>query len=115
MGDHTAKGTVVIDITADGYTMTVNVTGLVPNSRHLLNTHSGSCARPILEAGDFRNLKDVKADANGAATYTTPLYPRAYTVPSGGRILTVHNEPLKALPGETLVPTGHIACADLTD
>ncbi len=112
---YTARGTVVIDIAGESYTMTVSVLGLLPNSRHLLNMHYGTCARPILELAEVVNLGDVQADAAGQGTFTTPLYAFPYTVPSGGRILTVHNEPLKRQPGDAPVPSGHIACADLTN
>lgn len=112
LGDHTAHGTVVIDIQGDGYRMTVTVLGLLPNSRHLLNLHGGTCAHPFMVPEEARNLGDVQADASGKATFTTPHYPYPY---NGGRILTVHNEPLKTLPGDTPVPPGHIACADLTN
>ena len=104
---YTASGTVVVDITAAAsYTITVNVTGLTPNSVHLLNLHYGTCAKPILAADERVDLGDAQADATGTATFTTPLFARAYTVPTGGRILTVH------LEGDS---PSHIACADLTD
>jgi hypothetical protein len=111
----TVRGTVKIDAAGNSYQMIVTVQGLVVNSRHLLNMHGGTCARPILVQQEVITLGEAQADASGTATYTSPTFPYPYRVPAGGRILTVHNEPLRYQAGETPVPMGHIACADLTN
>lgn len=111
----TAHGTVLIDVKGNTYQMSVTVEGLPANSRHLLNMHGGTCARPILVQQEVITLGEASADGSGKAIWESPVFPYPYSVPAGGRILTVHNEPLRAQAGESPVPAGHIACADLTE
>jgi hypothetical protein len=110
LGDYTAHGTVVIDIYSGGYQMTVRVLGLEPNSLHWLNMHGGTCARQFFDPAEMISLGDLQADASGQGTLMTPLFPYPYQLPTGGRILTVHN-----LPSTDNSPyMAHVACADLT-
>ncbi len=103
-----AHGTVTIDTAAGGYTMTVEILGLNPNSHHLLNMHAGTCA-----AQDTNVMlpleQDVKANDAGEVTYVKGFPNLLYVIPSAGRILTVHGDK----PGVEIYD--HIACADLTD
>ena len=116
LGDDTAHGTVVVDAGLDDYTMTITVLGLAPNTRHMLNMHGGTCLRPQIVPEEAILVADgIQADEAGEATFTTPLYPFPYEISEGGRILTVHNEPLEYRPDEEEVPPGHIGCADLTN
>lgn len=108
--DSTVHGTVVIDIQGDAHMMTVTVLGLEPNSKHWLNMHGGTCADQIIDPSEMVSLGDLQADATGQGTFTTPLYPYPYQVPTGGRILTVHN-----VASDSQEFQSHIACADLTN
>ena len=106
IGAYTANGTVVIDITGDGYTMTVTVLGLDPDSHHLLNMHGGTCSAPDLEL-ILPLSHDVQADGSGMGTFMT-TYPSDYLIPAAGRIVAIHgNSPDQA--------DRHIACATLTN
>jgi hypothetical protein len=105
-----AHGTVVVDIQGDAYMMTVTVLDLEPNSQHWLNMHGGTCAHPIIDPSEI-SLGDVDADASGQASFSTALLPYPYQVPTGGRILTVHNLPST---GDD-VHQAHIACANMTN
>jgi hypothetical protein len=109
MGEGASKfgqGTVRVDIKGDGYTITVAVTGLTPNTRHLINFHFGSCATPNLDP-PYDQIEVAAADATGTLTSVT-TWPRVYSVPASGRILTVHgDDPSRR---ET-----HIACVELTN
>jgi hypothetical protein len=109
MGEGTSKfgqGTVRVDIKNDGYTVTVTVTGLTPNTRHLINFHFGSCAAPNLDP-PFDQIEVAAADSTGTLTSVT-TWPRAYIVSGNGRILTVHGD-------DTARRQTHIACVDLTN
>lgn len=108
--DNTAHGTMVIDIQGDAHMMTVTVLGLEPNSQHWLNMHGGTCAHPIIDPSEMVSLPDLQADATGQGTLSTRLYAYPYQVPTGGRILTVHN-----VARDSQEPQSHIACADLTN
>ena len=100
------QGTVRVDIKNDGYTITVTVTGLTPNTRHLINFHFGSCATPDLDP-PFEQIDVAPADATGTLTSVT-THPGAYIVPANGRILTVHGD-------DTAKRQTHIACTNLTN
>jgi hypothetical protein len=102
---YTAHGSVRVDITGDGYTMTIIVKALAPKSTHLLNMHSGSCANP----NTFTLVGTVgsaTADAKGTLTSVT-TWPGAYTLSADGQILTVHTADPDTF-------RAHIACADMT-
>lgn len=108
-GEGTSKfgqGTVRVDIKNNGYTITVTVTGLTPNTRHLINFHFGSCATPDLDP-PFEQIDIAGADATGTLTSVT-THPGAYIVPANGRILTVHGD-------DTAKRQTHIACTNLTN
>ena len=101
------RGTVQVDINNDGYTIAVTVTGLTPNTTHLINTHPGTCAAPDLSLQSFIQIAVAKADAKGTFTSVTPR-PGAWFVPGAGLIMTVHGDSPNR--HET-----HIACANLTN
>ena len=100
------QGTVLVDIKTYGYTITVTVTGLTPNTKHLINFHLGSCASPDLSP-PFDQIDVAVADATGSITSVTTRN-GVYLVPGNGRILTVHGDDPNRR--ET-----HIACTDLTN
>jgi hypothetical protein len=107
MGEGPSKfgqGTVQLDIT-NGYTITVTVTGLTPNTRHLINFHFGTCAVPNLDP-PYDQIEIATADASGTLSSVTSRA-SAYVVPATGRILTVHGD-------EPTRRQTHIACVDLT-
>lgn len=106
IGTSTAHGTVTVDVGGGGYTLTVQVAGLTPNSHHVINLHGGSCAS-IDESFDVGLADSAPADSSGDLTFTV-TYHNAYEIPSDGRVLTVHGD----LPKDIGF---HIACADLTN
>ena len=99
------QGTVRVDIKNDAYTITVTVTGLTPDSRHLINFHFGSCANVGLFPYD--QITVATADATGKFTSATTR-PGVYVVPGSGLVLTVHGDDRSRR--ET-----HLACADMTN
>jgi hypothetical protein len=100
-----AHGTVRVDVKVHGYTVTVAVQGLAPNSGHGINVHAGSCAVP--DTGLISNNAHAIADANGTFT-SVESWTDVYSVPPAGRILTVHGDDQDS-------PFAHIACANLTN
>jgi hypothetical protein len=104
---YTAHGTVMVETGGGGYTMTVNMSGLTPNSHHLLNLHAGTCAEQDTSAA-IPLTTEIGADAAGDATYVKTSS-RGWEVPAEGRILTIHGNK----PGDEVFV--HIACAELTD
>jgi hypothetical protein len=77
-------------IKADGsFTVTINLTGFPPNSRHVSHVHAGRCAQP---GGIAYALVQVIADASGAATATSTV-PVAYAIPASGWYVNVHHGP----------------------
>jgi hypothetical protein len=99
------QGTVRVDVQSDAYTITVTVTGVTANSRHLLNFHDGSCANVSLFPYD--QITVAIADASGKFTSVTTR-PGLYVVSGSGLVLTVHGD--DRARRET-----HLACADLTN
>ena len=71
------------------FTLTIELTGMAPNSSHVSHLHSGRCAQP---GGIAYALQQVIADASGAATVTTTV-PAEYTVPGSGWYVNVHHGP----------------------
>jgi hypothetical protein len=99
------QGTVRVDIKNYGYTLTVTVTGMTPNTQHLINFHFGSCATPDLDT--WVQIDVAAADATGTLTSATTS-PVAWIVLEKGRILTVHGDEPKRRQT-------HIACTNLTN
>ena len=108
MGEGPSKfgqGTVRLDIKNDSYTITVTVTGLTPNTQHLINFHFGTCAVPNLDP-PYDQIEIATADATGRLTSVITRR-SAYIVPVTGRILTVHGD-------QPTRQHTHLACVDLT-
>ena len=102
------QGTVQVDIATYGYTMTVTVAGLTPNTKHRINMHGGTCANQDTSPNLLQDIGFATADAKGKFTYVATR-PYLYSVRSTGLILTVHGD------YQTDGDLGHIACADLTN
>ena len=100
-----AHGTVRVDVEVYGYTITVTVMGLTPNTSHLINFHAGTCAAP--ELSPYVQVDVAAADAKGTLTHVS-TWPGVYSIPAEGQILTVHY----AEPNRS---RAHIACADMTN
>ena len=103
-----ARGTVEVDISGSGYTMTITVDNLVPNAQYPINLHSGECPNPELnEATATWIVQQTPADDSGRLTYERE-YAGLWEIPAAGRTLTIHGRvPMDART--------HIACADLTE
>ena len=71
------------------FTLTIKLTGMVPNSSHISHLHAGKCGVP---GGIVYALQQVIADSSGAATTTSTL-PAAYLVPLSGWYVNVHQGP----------------------
>ena len=102
-----ARGTVVVDISGDGYTMTITVDNLVPGGQYPINMHSGACPNPEIDpATAVCIVQQTPADEAGTLTYVKD-FDGPWEVPEAGRTLTVHGR----VPNDSGT---HIACADLT-
>jgi len=97
---------VEVDVKVVGYTMTVVVDGLDPNTGHEINTHFGHCDAQDLTHNNHVDF--VKADARGTLMSVTN-WAVPYLVTSKGLILTIHGN------DKTLEAYTHIGCADLTN
>lgn len=102
-GGKPGHGTARVDVKVAGYTLTVTMKGLDPNTHHLINWHFGTCAAPDLSL--FDQIDVAKADATGTLTSVTN-WPGAYSIPPQGQILTVHG-------ADELKRQTHIACASM--
>jgi hypothetical protein len=87
------------------FTVTIKLTGLVPNSSHVSHIHNGACAKP---GGIAYALAEVVADSSGAATATTTVSVD-YTIPGAGWYVNVHHGPDLTAPANG--PS--ITCGDL--
>lgn len=106
---YAAYGTVEVDITSGGYTLTVGMEGLDPNSRHNIYIYDTSCSSFVVDPNGFTVKVDiVTADAIGRAVSVTP-FPAMYVIPAPGRILIVDGN---IGSDQALSP---VACADLTN
>lgn len=77
-------------VKGDGsFTLTIKLTGLAPGSSHISHVHAGSCKA---QGGIAYTLREVIADASGAATATSTV-PAAYLVPASGWYVNVHHGP----------------------
>jgi hypothetical protein len=107
MGNETeARGTVVVDISGGGYTMTITVENLVPGGQYPINTHSGACPNPEDE-GTRWIVQQTPTDETGTLTYEKE-FDEPWEIPDIGRTLTIHGR----VPNDART---HIACADLTE
>jgi CHRD domain-containing protein len=87
------------------FTVTINLTGLVPSSSHISHIHSGACAAP---GGIAYALQQVIADSSGTAQVTSTIQVD-YVVPTGGWYVNVHHGPDFTAPANG--PS--ISCGDL--
>lgn len=88
------------------FTVTIKLTGMIPNSSHISHVHTGLCTRT---GGIAFALQQVIADSSGAATATTTV-PAAYAPWAvGGWYVNVHHGPDLTTPANA--PS--ISCGDL--
>jgi hypothetical protein len=107
-----AHGTVVVDVKAGtGFTVTVTVFGLQPNSGHTINVHAGQC--PNIDTSVDMNFDHGTADASGKLVDVTN-WPGLWVdmAPAGGRTLTIHGSDPPI--GSQDDPFAHIGCASLS-
>ncbi len=71
------------------FTVTIKLTGMMPNSSHVSHVHAGQCAHPGAIA---YALQQVIADSSGSATATTTVL-ATYLIPSSGWYVNVHHGP----------------------
>lgn len=84
----TGEGQVFIGTSS--FTVTIKLTGMIPNSSHISHVHTGLCTRM---GGIAFALQQVIADSSGAATATTTV-PAAYAPWAvGGWYVNVHQGP----------------------
>ena len=87
------------------FTVSIQLTGLKPNSSHVSHVHIGSCAKQ----GDVAYaLLQVVADSSGNATATTTVS-EYYTMPATGWYVNVHAGPDFSEPA--YAPS--VSCGDL--
>jgi hypothetical protein len=87
-------------------TVTAQLTGLTPSSRHPAHIHTGACSAP---GTVIYPLNDVVANAAGEGTSTTTIGQVADGIPASGWSVLVHNGPAMS-PAVQAKP---IACADV--
>lgn len=81
------QGDAQLSITGRTLTVKVTVSGLVPETQHVVHIHKGTCA----SQGDVvYPLKTLVADAAGKATATTTI-PDVSAIPASGWYINVHN------------------------
>jgi phage tail sheath gpL-like len=99
------SGTADVVTTGASFTLTVKLTGLVPNSSHISHIHSGKCATP---GGVAYALQQLVADAAGGGTMTT-LVRASYSVPASGWYVNIHHGPDFSAPANS--PS--VSCGDM--
>jgi hypothetical protein len=99
------SGTADVAKSAGSFTVTVNLTGLPPNSSHIAHIHAGKCAAP---GGVAFALQQLIADPSGASA-TTTVVPAGYAVPSFGWYVNIHRGPDFSVPANA--PS--ISCGDM--
>jgi hypothetical protein len=85
----TVAGTGRVVKGADSFTITINLSGLAPNSSHVSHVHVGSCTAA---GGIAFALQQVIADSAGSATIASTV-PAPYVVPASGWYVNVHHGP----------------------
>jgi hypothetical protein len=90
-------GTADVVVSGASFTLTVKLTGLLPNSSHISHIHSGKCAAP---GGVAYALQQLVADAAGAGT-TTTVVPASYAVPTSGWYVNIHHGPDFSAPANS--------------
>jgi Cu/Zn superoxide dismutase len=99
------SGTADVAKSADSFTLTVKLTGLVPNSSHISHIHAGNCSVP---GGVAFALQQLIADSSGAGAMTT-VVPASYAVPLFGWYVNIHHGPDFSAPANA--PS--ISCGDM--
>ena len=108
-----ARGTVVVNIAGDGYTMTITVENLEPNGQYPINMFAGQCPNPKLpsmanpEGYAVLIVQQTPADDSGTLTYEKE-FQGLWEIPEDGRTLTIGGR----APAKN---NTNIACADLTE
>jgi hypothetical protein len=87
------------------FTVTIRLTGMVPNSSHISHVHDGACGAP---GGIAYAINQVIADSSGAATVASTVS-ADYAVPAAGWYVNVHHGPDFSAPANA--PS--ISCGDL--
>jgi CHRD domain len=80
-------GTIVKGV--GSFTVTINLTGLMPGSSHVSHVHAGQCAQP---GGIAYTLQQVIADSSGSASTTSTVL-TTYLIPTSGWYVNVHHGP----------------------
>lgn len=107
--NQSVSGNAQLSISGGKLTVTITVSGLVPNSTHIAHIHSGSCEAQ--GAGVLYPLTPVVADGSGKGTSTTTV-DNVTSIPSNAWYINVH---LGATMDDLSTQTGFdpIACGDV--
>jgi hypothetical protein len=90
---------------AGSFKVSIQLTGMEPNSSHVSHVHVGTCAKP---GGVAYALLQVVADAHGNATATTTVG-EYYSMPATGWYVNVHKG--ENMDEAEYVPS--VSCGDL--
>jgi hypothetical protein len=89
-------------------TVTIELTGLAPNSTHPAHIHQGVCTS---NGAVIYSLNNVVANAAGNGTSTTTIANIAQGIPASGWYINVHNGP-NMTPADQFLP---IACGNVNN
>jgi hypothetical protein len=105
-GNEDVSGNATLSLSNRTLTVKMTVTGLAPNSSHMVHIHAGTCASqgPVIYP-----LQVLKADASGKATTTTNI-PNVMTIPANGWYINVHD----STDISTQTGFNPISCGDVT-
>jgi len=105
-GNENVSGNATLSLSGRTLTVKMTVTGLAPNSDHMVHIHAGTCASqgPVIYP-----LQVLKADASGKATTTTNI-PNVMTIPANGWYINVHD----STDLSTQTGFNPISCGDVT-
>jgi hypothetical protein len=83
-----AVGNALLTLNGTTLTVTITISGLVPNSSHAAHIHTGSCSA---QGNVLYPLNTITADATGSADSTTTITNVKGTIPASGWYVNVHN------------------------
>ncbi|HTK09616.1 MAG TPA: CHRD domain-containing protein [Ktedonobacteraceae bacterium] len=92
----------------EALTVTIELTGLAPNSTHPAHIHKGGCTS---NGAVIYPLNNVVANASGRGTSSTTIAKVAQGIPMNGWSINVHNGP-NLSPAEQFLP---IACGNISN